>query len=90
MDPFRTEGRVVHLITHNEAEAKAALEAFRAILAEHAEHPWEQIGRCVYCGPCRKRLFQGTFDPSKHETFVRPKQKSPANQMRERWGMDER
>lgn len=28
-------------------------------LAEHADHPWVQRGRCVYCETCRVRLFQG-------------------------------
>lgn len=28
-------------------------------MKEHAGHPLEQRGRCVYCVPCNARLFQG-------------------------------
>jgi hypothetical protein len=28
-------------------------------LAEHAEHPWQQVGPCVYCDACNVRLYQG-------------------------------
>lgn len=29
------------------------------LLNEHAEHPWHQVGRDVYCGPCDVRLYRG-------------------------------
>ena len=28
-------------------------------LAEHADHKWEQHGRCVWCKTCGVRLYQG-------------------------------
>ena len=28
-------------------------------LAKHAEHPWKQVGACVYCDTCGVRLYQG-------------------------------
>ena len=29
------------------------------LLAEHADHPWSQVGPCVYCDDCGTRLYQG-------------------------------
>jgi hypothetical protein len=29
------------------------------LLNEHAEHPWHQVGRDVYCGLCGVRLYRG-------------------------------
>lgn len=31
----------------------------RSTVSEHVEHPWEQVGSCVYCTPCGVRLYQG-------------------------------
>lgn len=28
-------------------------------LADHAEHKWSQVGRCVWCDDCGVRLYQG-------------------------------
>lgn len=33
------------------------------MLGEHDDHPWKQVGRCVYCGTCGVRLFQGRVPP---------------------------
>lgn len=57
------------------------------ILARHSEHPWYQIGRCVYCGPCGERLYQGTL-PKDHPVWTSPKKISKADEMRARWGME--
>jgi len=46
-------------------EARAAVEAFGAQLAEHAPHPWRQVGGCVYCVPCGLRLYQGDLPEHK-------------------------
>lgn len=29
------------------------------LIAEHTDHEWEQVGRCVWCKPCSVRLYQG-------------------------------
>jgi hypothetical protein len=31
-----------------------------SIVGDCVDHPHEQAGRCVYCKPCGKRLYQGT------------------------------
>jgi hypothetical protein len=28
-------------------------------LGEHVDHPWRQVGPCVYCDTCGVRLYQG-------------------------------
>jgi hypothetical protein len=33
--------------------------AFLSQLGEHLTHPWHQVGPCVYCEPCSRRLYQG-------------------------------
>lgn len=65
---------------------KRFAEALEERLTEHAEHPWHQVGRCVYCGPCRERLYQGTM-PETHPVWVPPKKPQPPS-LREKWGMD--
>jgi|SRR5215471_2140501 len=62
---------------------------FEAVMAEHMEHEWEQLGRCVWCWPCGVRLYQGRV-PDDHPMHVRVRGRSMADQMRERWGMDTR
>lgn len=42
-----------------------ALTALEAILIEHGEHEWEEIPPCVYCKPCRVRLYQGSIPAEK-------------------------
>ena len=47
------------------------VEALDRMFREHDEHPWHQVGRYVYCGPCGARLYQGTM-PVDHEVYVIP------------------
>lgn len=61
--------------------------AFGSMFTEHADHPWEQVGRCVFCVPCSTRLYQGTI-PAGHPVGQRPS-KPPRNllaEFRARWG----
>jgi len=60
-------------------------EALERPFKEHGDHPWHQIGRCVYCGPCGVRLYQGTMPPD-HEVYKRPYQPTAADEMLKRWG----
>lgn len=39
-------------VTMTPAEAAAAVLAH---IQPHEDHPWRQVGRCVYCGPCHVR-----------------------------------
>jgi hypothetical protein len=57
------------------------------MLTAHGEHPWTQIGRCVYCVPCGERLYQGTI-PEGHPVgrFPSKPQRNLLNEFRERWG----
>ena len=74
-------------------EVRAVIQAATVIgsieqhIAPHMDHPWEKIGRCIYCGPCGTRLYQGTI-PRGHPIFdtPKPKRQSQADQMRDRWG----
>ena len=34
------------------------------ILGDCIDHEHEQAGRCVYCKPCGRRLYQGTVMPA--------------------------
>lgn len=69
---------------------KAAFDAmseFLPGLKVHEEHPWEQVGRCVFCVPCGDRLYQGTI-PEGHPVGHR-QSKQPRNMLaefRDRWG----
>jgi hypothetical protein len=47
-------------------------EAIERPFREHGEHPWHQVSRCVYCGPCGVRLYQGTM-PTDHVVYVPPR-----------------
>ena len=29
------------------------------MISDHVDHDWEQIDKCVYCIPCKIRLYQG-------------------------------
>lgn len=64
-------------------------EALERPFREHGEHPWHQVGRCVYCGPCGVRLYQGTMPPD-HEVYRPPRKPSVGDRMmalkRERYG----
>ena len=65
-------------------------EAFAARLADHADHPWEQVGRCVFCVTCGDRLYSGTI-PEGHPVGRR-QTKPPRNllaEFRNRWGQPE-
>lgn len=35
----------------------------RSIFGECIDHEHEQVGRCVYCRQCGRRLYQGTVTP---------------------------
>ena len=45
--------------------SREAAAAFNAILEAHAEHEWEEVPPCVYCKPCKVRLYQGSIPASK-------------------------
>jgi hypothetical protein len=36
------------------------LDVARAIFGDCISHEHEQVGRCVYCKTCGRRLYQGT------------------------------
>jgi hypothetical protein len=60
------------------------------IASGHDQHTWMQIGRCVYCVDCNKRLYQGTI-PQSHEKVKAPRRAwtadpSATRKMRDRWG----
>lgn len=38
-------------------------------LSDHAKHPWQQRGACVYCVPCELRLYQGKL-PKRVDKFA--------------------
>lgn len=45
-------------------EAKVSwIDVMRRIFGECLTHPHQQIGRCVYCSACSRRLYQGTLVP---------------------------
>lgn len=61
--------------------------ALAARFAPHMDHPWEKVGRCVFCVPCGERLYQGTI-PEGHPVGQR-QSKPPRNllaEFRDRWG----
>lgn len=76
------------------AAALAVLNDIADQLTGCADHAWEQVGRCVYCTDCKRRLYQGTI-PSSHTNVTRRAARSwdaardPAatQAMRDRWGM---
>ena len=65
-------------------------EAIERHFAAHEDHPWHAVGRCVYCGPCGVRLYQGTM-PSDHEVWRPPPRRTRADEMlalrKERYGI---
>jgi len=63
-----------------------AWKAFDNMLAEHQEHEWRQIGRCVYCQPCNVRLYQGTLPPNRKPKRSAPVEPPATTEMRKRWG----
>ena len=42
-----------------------AFGALEELLEEHKDHEWEGIPPCVYCKPCKVRLYQGSIPASK-------------------------
>lgn len=66
-------------------------EYIRETVEPHLDHAWKQVGRCVYCGPCNVRLYDGRI-PQDHPQLVPPKRSSsPTTEaMRARWNMDTR
>jgi hypothetical protein len=64
--------------------AAQVAEALFGHIQPHEEHPWRAIGRCVYCGPCGVRLYQGTM-PKDHEVYKPPYRPTEADRMREAW-----
>jgi len=63
-----------------------AWKAFDSMLAEHEEHEWRQIGRCVYCQPCNVRLYQGTLPKSRKPLPTKMPEPTATTEMRARWG----
>jgi hypothetical protein len=62
-----------------------AWAAFDRMLAEHEEHDWRQVGRCVYCQSCDVRLYQGTL-PANRKPKPQPRREPAATtEMRKRW-----
>lgn len=56
-------------------------------VANHIKHPWRQVGRCVYCGPCGVRLYSGII-PDKHPKEPKPIKavgSDPASAMLAKW-----
>lgn len=55
----------------------------------HLEHPWLQLGRCVYCARCETRLYNGRIPPPQQRVYrfekERQKKASDSDRMRERW-----
>lgn len=53
-------------------------------------HTWEQVGRCVYCVDCNRRLFQGTVGSKHKKVRTRPwdaaRDPEKTQTMRARWG----
>lgn len=62
------------------------LKKFCEELEVHKDHPWHQVGRCVYCS-CQPhlRLYQGTI-PDGHPTYKPSRKYSPSDIMRAKWG----
>jgi hypothetical protein len=68
-----------------------AWAAVAEMVAEHAEHTWYQLGRCVYCRDCNRRLYQGTIPETHREVCSAPRRQADSGasaRMRQRWGMD--
>ena len=40
-------------------------------LADHVDHEWREVGRCVYCVPCGLRLFQGKIAKDRQAQAMR-------------------
>jgi hypothetical protein len=62
------------------------------IVRPHLDHEWHKVGRCVYCGPCNQRLYEGQLPPG-HPVWTPPKRKRASTvgeDMRARWDMDSR
>lgn len=58
------------------------------MMSAHGEHPWTQIGRCVFCVPCGERMYQGTI-PEGHPVGRFPSKPQPKpliESFRDRWG----
>jgi hypothetical protein len=68
--------------------AKAFGEHLAGVLREHLDHPWEQVGRCVFCAACGARLYQGTI-PEGHPVGRRSTKpaRSLLAEFRDRWGL---
>lgn len=70
-----------------DAEIEKLINDLDKLLKEHEDHPWHKIGRCVYCGPCGKRL--GQFDiPTMHPIYNPKPITTEADKMRKRWGKE--
>lgn len=90
VDPMSLADRLAELRRRQQADPltpEQMAEAFNRHFAAHDEHPWEQVGRCVYCVPCGERLYQGTI-PAGHPVGHR-QSKPPRDllgEFRQRWG----
>lgn len=47
---------------------ESVLDAVVDLLTSHAEHPWSQVGSCVWCDACGIRLYHGDLPDEKRTT----------------------
>lgn len=67
-------------------DPQQVLDALEQSLAAHADHTWEQAGRCVFCHDCGTRLYQGKLPPDRVEKRRAPPEPKATTEMRARWG----
>lgn len=46
-------------------------DVVRALVGDCIGHEHEQVGRCVYCKQCGRRLYQGTVWPAEIRAEIR-------------------
>ncbi len=73
----------------SEVDARNAAVLYLAELKVHDDHTWQQVGPCVYCVDCNKRLFQGTIGKSHEKVLTKSwdaaRDPEKTKSMRERW-----
>ena len=73
-------------LTFDDASREVAVKFAQAIedlIGPHEHHPWHQVGRCVYCGPCGTRLYQGTA-PDDHPRWTPKPRRTFSDELLER------